>query len=198
MDRREFVGTLTASAAALALSGLEGCSSTWVDTALKDLPVIINIATTVATIVADALSGGVIPSAVAAAIQTAAQAAQAALTLVQQLIAQYQANPSASIVQKIQTALQTVQTNLQAILAAAHVDSPALQATIAGLIALALSVVTALEGILPAPAPSPKPTPAPAIKTTVAYGAKIPSAGQIRSQANAILAQNGYSRYALK
>ena len=195
MNRREFVGTLSAGAAALALSGasleLEGCNTTWVQTALNDLPVIINIATTVATIVADALSGGVIPAEIASVIQAAAQAAQAALTVIQQLIAQYQANPSATIIQKIQAALQTVQTNLQAILNAAHITNPALQATIAGIIGLALSVVVAIESILPTSGPTPA-------KTVSVNAPSVPSAGQIRSQANAILAQTGYSKYALK
>lgn len=196
MKRREFIGTLTAGAATLALGGfsleMEGCSTSWITTALNDLPVIVNIATTVAMIVADALGGSVISPAVAAIIQTAAQAVSTGLVVVQQLIAQYQANPSASIIQKIDAALTDVQANLQSILSAAHIDNPALQATIAGIIGLALTVVGAIISILPAPAP-------------VAGGAKVArvpmkplSPSQIKERANSILNHNGYGNYDLK
>jgi len=198
LSRRGFIGHLGTGAAVLALAGgsieLEGCSTSWISVALKDLPVIVNIATTVATIVADALSGGVLSPAIAAIIQTAATAVNATLTVVSQLVSQYEANPTASIVTKIQDALMTVQSNLQAILNAAHIDNAALQATITGIIGLALSVVSALISILPV-----APTPAPAAAKTVVIGApKIPSAGKLKSQANAILVANGYSQYQLK
>lgn len=192
LSRRGFIGHLGTGSAVLALAGgsveLAGCSTSWIDVALKDLPVIVSIATTVATIVADALSGGVLSPAIAAIIQTAATAVSAALSVVSQLVTQYEANPSASIVTKIQDALATVQANLQSILNAAHIDNPALQATITGIIGLALSVVSALISILPAPAP----VSAKAAKTMTVGAAKIPSASQLRSQANAILAANGY------
>lgn len=195
--RRSFIGTLSAAAADLALAGgsleLEGCSTSWISVALKDLPVVVTIATTVATIVANALSGGVLSPAIAAIISTAATAVNAALTVVSQLVAQYQANPSASVITKIQDALATVQSNLQAILNAAHIDNAALQATITGIIGLALSVVSALISILPAPAPV-----AGAAKTMVVGAPKIPSASQLKSQTNAILAANGYAQYELK
>lgn len=198
LSRRGFIGTLSTAGAALALAGgsleLEGCSTTWISVALKDLPVIVNIATTVATIVADALSGGVLSPAIAAIIQTAATAVNAALSVVSQLVAQYQANPSASVITKIQEALATVQSNLQAILNASHIDNPALQATITGIIGLALSVVSALISILPAPAPAS----AKGAKTMVVGAPKIPSASQLKSQTNAILAANGYQQYELK
>jgi hypothetical protein len=198
LSRRGFIGHLGTGAAVLALAGtsieLEGCSTSWISVALKDLPVIVNIATTVATIVADALSGGVLSPAIAAIIQTAATAVNATLTVVSQLVAQYQANPNASIITKIQDALATVQSNLQTILNAAHIDNPALQATIAGIIGLALSVVSALLSILPAPTP----VSAKAAKTIVVGAPKIPSASALKSQANAILAANGYAQYELK
>jgi hypothetical protein len=197
LGRRKFMGDLTLATVGIASLGtgfvLEGCTTSWIDVALKDLPVIVNIATTVATIVADALSGGVLTPAIAAIISTAATAVNAALTVVSQLVATYQANPSASIITKIQEALTTVQSNLQAILNAAHIDNPALQATITGIIGLALSVVSALISILPAPA-----LPASASRTTVLHAAKLPSAGQLKSQANSILAANGYAQYELK
>jgi hypothetical protein len=197
LTRREFgyriggIGTLAAaSSLGFVTFELEGCApASWIDVAIKDLPIVINIATTVATIVADALGGGVLSPAIAAAIQAAAKAAQVALALVQQLVADYQANPSASIIQKIETALTDVQSQLNAILDAAHIDNAALRATISGIIGLALTVVAALISILP----QPKPVPAGAKVSRVPIKPMSPK--QIRNSCNAILSANGYQRY---
>ena len=194
MNRREFVkyASLT-GVGTLALSSgfmLEGCSTSWITTALNDLPVVVNIATTIATIVADALGGGVIPAAVAAIIKTAATAVQTGLALVQQLIADYQANPSQTIIAKILTTLQDVQSQLTQILQAAHIDNAALQATIAGAIGLAITVVTAIMSLLP------NVTPAGAMRAPRA-AIKPLTPAQIKAQFDSILTQNGYGKYDL-
>jgi hypothetical protein len=192
-NRREFIGHLTAGTLMATLSSgfmLEGCSTSWVTTALNDLPVIVNIATTIATIVADALGGGIISPAVAAIIKTAAGAVQAGLALAQQLISDYNANPSASIIAKIKQALVDVQAQLTNILQAAHIDNAALQATIAGAIGLAITVVTAIMSLLPAVTTGGAMTaPRAAIKPLT------PS--QIKAQFDSILTENGYGKYAL-
>jgi hypothetical protein len=193
-NRREFIGHLTAGTLTLAAlsSGfvLEGCSTSWVTTALNDLPVIVNIATTIATIVADALGGNIISPAIAAIIKTAATAVQTGLALAQQLINDYNAAPSASIIAKIKQTLVDVQAQLTQILQAAHIDNAALQATIAGAIGLAITVVTAIMSLLPA--------------VTTGGAMRAPRAAiqpltppQIKAQFDAILTENGYGRYSL-
>jgi len=192
MDRRDFIHKTTIGTLSLAsiTSGfmLEGCSTSWITTALNDLPVIVKIATTIATIVADALGGGIISLAIAAAIQTAATAVQTGLALVQQLVKDYQAAPNASIIAKIQTALTDVQANLTAILSAAHIDNVALQAVISGAVGLAITVVTALMSLLPSTTTSGAlRAPRAAIKPLTAQ--------QITAQMNGILVRDGYGKY---
>jgi hypothetical protein len=195
-SRRKFI--LTSAAAGALLGGgvvtLEGCSVDWITTAIADLPTIINIATTVLEIVADALGQSALSPAIAAIINTAATAAKATLVLVQALVQNYQSNPSASVLAQIKADLLTVQSQLGSILAAAHIDNPALQAAITTGVALAIGTVDLILSLLPSSNiagafQAQK-------KAQQGWITKPYEATNITNQFNAFLTDNGYGKYA--
>jgi hypothetical protein len=196
MNRREFTGHLVAGAALVAVgASIEGCAvPSWVNTAISDLPTILNIATTVATIVADAATGGALTPAIAAIIATATAAVNVAIPVIQKMIADYQANPTAGIIDNIKTALLDVQNQLGQILTAAHVVNATLRAVITTSMGLAIGVITAILSLLPAPA-----VVAGALKAQAAAQSgwvKNPtSPTTINAQLNAFLQANGYGKF---
>jgi hypothetical protein len=188
---------------------LSGCSTSWISTALADLPVITQVALNIASIVAAAQGKGQTSPAVTGEVQSIANQVQSDLTLVQSLISSYQSASAAAkpgIVQKIAAALAGVQSNLNAILTAVHVNDAALQATITAAVGVAVSTVASIAALLPAapvpaaastaPASSASATSARAAKSTPAL--KPPSASQLKREFNAIFASNGFPQAEIK
>jgi len=169
-----------------------GCSTSWINTALQDLPVLVQIATSILQIVSAAQGNGTLDPATATSITTISNQVKSDLTLIQSLVTQYQASPSPTLLGQIDSALTAVQGNLNAILTAFHVSNSALQTTITTSIGLALTVVVAIQSLVPLP-----PSPAPAARV-----ARVPikpmGAAQIKSTYNGILAQHGFSAYAIQ
>lgn len=157
LTRRAILKGAAVGGAVVVVGGvsLEGCNaSAWLQTAINDLPLILQIATSIISIVG-AVGGAADPSAVALA-QKAADEAKADLTLVQTLLASYNAAPNKNtVLQQVDAALLTVQTSLSSIEGALHVSNPAVQATISAAISAALVIVVALQTIIPAPTPAP-------------------------------------------
>ena len=198
--RREFVGHLTAGAAAATiLAGstltMEGCNTDWIATAINDLPTIVDVVTTVATIVADALSGGAITPAVAAVIATAAKAAEVALNLVKQLVSDYEANPSASTLEKIKTALLDVQSQIGQILDASHIFNIALRAIISTGLGVAITVLTQIMSLIPASTTAAKAVQMAQVKKTAI---KPWNKNEIVTNFNNFATDNGYGKYVIK
>lgn len=152
MNRRQLlkVGT-AASAVALITPGVlltTGCDTSWIATAVDDIPTISNVIGSVLAIVA--LGNPSLSPDVAAAINFGLSAASAALVTVQALITGYKTSKDATVLAKIDAALTDVQTNLASVLSAAHIKDAALQATIATGISLAISVVSTIQLLIPA------------------------------------------------
>ncbi len=179
---------------------LAGCSTSWINAALADLPVITEVAVNIANLVAAGQSDNpnatsAANSAAAAEVQTIANQVKSDLTLVQSLVTSYQSAAAAqkpAVVQKISAALADVQTNLNSILAAVHVKDAALQATITAAVGVAVTTIVSIESLLPQPAP----TSASAVRVSAAV--KPPSASQLKKQFNAIFAANGFPQVRLK
>lgn len=165
---------------------LEGCNaSQWLQTAINDLPLILQIATSIISIVG-AVGGAADPGALALA-QKAADQAKVDLTLVQTLLAGYNASPSKNgVLQQVDAALLDVQANLSGIEGALHISDPTKQATISAAISAALVIVVALQTIIPAPTPAP-----------VARKALSTSHDAIRVGYNVALAAAGGSRFGI-
>lgn len=152
LQRRDFLIAGSAGVAASTL-GLSGCSaSSWITIAINDLPTILQIVTTIISIVG-AASGSADAGAVTVATNAANQAL-ADLKEVELLIQGYQTAPSASVLAKIDAGLMDVQTNLAGLLTAFHISNPVLQATLAAAIGSALTILVALQALIPAPATS--------------------------------------------
>jgi hypothetical protein len=178
---------------------LAGCSTSWINVALADLPVITEVAVNIASLVAADPNGSAsgANSAAAAEVQTIANQVKSDLALVQSLVSSYQSATAAqkpAVVQKISAALADVQTNLNAILTAVHVNDAALQATITAAVGVAVTTVASIESLLPA---SPAPVSAPAT-AKASSGSRPPSAKQLKKQFNAIFAANGFPQAQLK
>ncbi len=188
MNRRNFLATAGVGTVAVGAAGIEGCNaSAWLQTAINDLPLILQIATSIISIVG-AVGGASDPAALALA-QKAADQAKTDLTLVQTLLAGYNASPSKNgVLQQIDTALLDVQTNLSGIEGALHISNPASQAAISAAISAALVIVVALQTIIPAP------TPAPASRKALSAAN---SGNSIRVGYNVALAAAGASKYGI-
>lgn len=168
-----------------------GCSTSWIKTALADLPVIVQVAESIAQIVAVAQSKGQVPPQVSNEIQSISAQVKNDLTLVESLVADYQSSTAAtkpSIAQKLNAALGDLQTNLAAILTAVHVNDAALQATITGAVGIAISTVTAIESLVPAPAGTIR----------ASKPVSLPSAKQLKGEFNAVFAAHGFGAYAVR
>jgi hypothetical protein len=172
-----------------------GCSfGSFVNIALQDLPVLVQIVTNILSIVAVAQGNGGISTSEAAQIKSIATQVKTDLTLVQTLVAQYQAADATSkpgIASEIDNALTAVTNNLNAILNAAHISNPTLQATITGAVTLALTTVLAIQSLVPAP-----------VIVQATKTARVPvrpaDAATLKRQWNAIAQSNGYGAYTIK
>jgi hypothetical protein len=186
MNRRAFV--LSSGGAAALLAGdavfLYGCNYSWLTTAINDLPVLAQVATTIAQIV-----GG---SGAAAAVATIVQAITAGIALIQQLIKDYEAQPSTTTVQKIEAALLDLQQNLGSILTAIHVENAALRMAVTGAVGIAVAAVTEILSLLP---PN---TSAAAMAAQAKVAIKPRTASTIKTQVNGFLETNGYGKYVLQ
>jgi hypothetical protein len=155
MGQRIAKGTLAfVLAAALVISG---CSAAWLQTAINDVPVVIQIVTSILQLVAAAQGKGADPTMLQQVANIGAEA-QKDLQLVQSLIQQYQAAAATAkpgIMAQIDTALTTAQTNLNQILVVFHIDNPQLQATIAGSLGLALATLMEVQSLIPPPPNAP-------------------------------------------
>jgi len=194
MGKEQRMKRLSNALLACALAGcltLQGCSTSWVDTAVKDLPIVLNIVTDVLSVVSVAQGHGSISPGEAAAIQAVAAQATLDLQLIQQLIVSYNDNPTATTLEKIQAAITDAQNNLQAILTAAHIKDPGTQATVTAAVGLALTTLLAIESLLP--------TQQAASARFARRGApKLPKPAELKKHFNQIMRDGGYSQLQIK
>jgi len=177
---------------AIALSAamvVTACNTSWISTALADLPVLVQIAENIAAIVAAAQGQAGNPQ-VAAQIQAVADTAKTGLQTIQALVNSYNAAPSAqkaTILGRIDTGLTAVQANLQQILSSARLLNPQLQATITGIVTLAEGTLLAIQTLVPAAKAGPK-----------AAQLQPPSPAALKASYNAIVLQGGLARYEIR
>lgn len=149
LSRRQFVATGSVGLAAGAV-GMEGCNpNAWLALALNDLPVIIQIITSILSIVS-AATGSSTAAAVALA-NTAAGKAKDAINEAIAFLKQYQANKTNTLLGNVDDALTTAQSQLGAILSILGINNPVLQATLAAAIGSALTIIVAVQTLVPAP-----------------------------------------------
>jgi hypothetical protein len=183
---------------ALALSAalfVNACSSTWIQIALRDLPVLVQIATSIAGIIAAAEGRGQLDPRTSSQIKQTAAQVQTDLSLLKSLVDSYNvaaASAKPAIQTQIDAALTAVQENLSSILSAAHINNAALQATIAASVGLAISTVLAIQSLLPAPATAN----AARAKLSVNPGRPM-NPKQLKTAFNDIVTSGGYAEFAI-
>lgn len=157
MNRREWLSTggkaALVSAAAVSAVGMEGCNAEqWIQTALADLPTIVQIVTSILSI-ASAAQGGV-PASVLAQVNAYSTEAKNALTTADSVIQSYkaaQASARPGLLGQIDSALVAAQTNLSNILSVFQVTDQTMQATVAAAVGSAITVILAIQALVPAP-----------------------------------------------
>lgn len=173
-----------------------GCSAAWIQTALNDLPILVQIAQSILGIVSAAQGKGQIDPAMATQVQTITGQVKDSLVLLQNLVNSYQsasASARSGILSQIDSALTAVQGNLNAIMSAFHINNPALQATISTAVGLSLSVLLAIQSLVPPP-PSPTPVAMAVRRTPV----KPMSPKQVKAAFNQCLTVNGFPEFAIQ
>ena len=136
---------------------VSACNLNWINIAIADIPVVLQIVTSVLSIVAIAQGKGQADPNMVAEVQTIAAQAKADLTTAQNLINDYQKASAADkpgILGKIDAALSTAQKDLEGILTTFHVKDTATQTAVAAGIGVALTTVAAIYSLLPPPPPS--------------------------------------------
>lgn len=200
-NRRKFMSGVCAATAIAAVPAISGCTvPSWINTAENDLPTIENIAASILSIVA--LGNPALTPAILAGIQLGVSGVQAGLKTVEALIADYKVAPGTSVIIKIDAALTDVQTNLSAILAAAHIDDAALQATISAGVSLAILVVQGIQALVPAASASNMMTSLSGkgqhvqrvqVKAQMKVPVKIPTSAEIKAYYNLVATASGYA-----
>lgn len=188
LNRRKFMSTVCliggGSLTAAQIAMLTGCSTSWIDTAIADLPVVENIAQTVVGIIAIPDPG--LDPAIALLIKVAATGASVGLDDLKTLITDYNANPSDSLLGKIRAGIADVQKNFSSIVAQiSAVSSSKLVAVLSQAGSLSLSVLSAILALLP-------PTMAVA-RTTARPKVQLLTASEIKRNFNSVAKANGYA-----
>ena len=191
---------LSKGALAVILSSMlvvNGCwvKSQWIQTAINDLPTLIQIITSLISIAGAAQGKGQVDPAMAAQIQTVGVQVQSDLQLLQNLVNTYQAADAAAkpgLLNKIDTGLATVQTNLTGLLAAFHVNNTALQATITASLSLAMTTILAIQSLVP-----PPPAATAARRAISASPVKPMSSHDLKAAFNGVVNSNGYGQFAI-
>jgi hypothetical protein len=147
INRRDWIKTAAvAPLAAGSIIAMEGCSAkAWMDVALADLPTILKIVTAILQ-----MAGKATPANLALINKLGADVSKD-LQLAETLIAEYKSAPAADLLQRIDVALNTAEANLSAILTEFHVMNPVLQATVSAALGSAITIVLAIEALLPKP-----------------------------------------------
>lgn len=156
------------------------CNANWIQVAIADLPVLVQMALNITTL-ASALKTGQAPDAAqTAAIQHISEEAQRDLALLQTLYDQYEANPSTGTQQKIEEVIALTSTNLPALLQAAHIKDPELNARVGAAVGLILNTVRSFALLIPHPV-----VPAvAAMKAQVGAKVKIANASELKKSWN--------------
>lgn len=185
MIRRRIWTPFVAIALSVAMI-VTACNTSWISTALADLPVLVQIAENIAAIVA-AAQGQAGNTQTSAEIQAVAGTAKTGLLAIQALVNSYNSAPAAqraTILGQIDTGLTAVQANLQQILSAARILNPQLQATITGIVTLAEGTLLAIQTLVPAAKAGSK-----------AARVQPPSPDALKASYNAIVLQGDLAGY---
>ena len=163
----------------VATMALTGCwfNPAWIQDALNDLPVLIQMAEAILQIVSVTKTGSPASVGDIAAINQIGTVATQGLTAIQNLYKSYQSANSTTTIADIQAAGAALVANLQSLLQAAQIKDPVLLARVTSAVNLIVSTVNTIIGLLPASTSSAD------MKTAKqkAASAPIPKAADLRA-----------------
>lgn len=208
LTRRNFMSgsavSLVASASAGSFLTLSttGCSTSWINTAVADIPTAIAIAQSISAIVTLATGNALITPAAAALIDTAAGVVKSGLLTLQDAINVYQSDKSTTNLGKVTDTLNQLLVDLPNILPTLTFVDQATKVSITTGITLLISVLSAIQVLVPAQianAGARKASPRLASTQALLSGkVVIPSKDQIKSQFNSVVALNGYPQVVIQ
>ena len=126
-----------------------GCTAEWLNVALADLPVILQMALNIGNLTRTLQTGQQLSPAEIAAIQNISDEASRDLNLLKSLYDDYKTNPNDSTVEKIETTIAEINQNLPALLASAHIKDLGLSASISAAVTLILNTVNSFATLIP-------------------------------------------------
>jgi hypothetical protein len=196
MNRRAFLGGSTAVVASPFLLATVGCpAKNWMDNAEADAQTATVILTSVLGVVAVAEANNQITAAIAGKIRQAAQIVQTTLNELVTLIHDYKTSPSDTVLGKIGDTLNQLASQLPSVLDGILIENAQARTAITSGLALLISIVAALQIIVPAiqNASAGPQARARVAKPTVKGGnVVLPSRDAVVSLYNSVLVQNGY------
>lgn len=201
MDRRRFFGMAAAGymISAIPILGIAGCSTAWIAVAEKDAPIVVSIAETVVSVVATLTGSAVLTPAAVAIIQEAAAAFQAGMQTLSDAIAAYKASPDQTALGKIVAAINAVEQDAPAVIKAIAQAPGGLISVITSAIGIAVSLISAIESLLPTTATfTGNAVSVPPAKRMAVNGVKLPDAQTMKSNFNAVLSVYGYGQFMVK
>jgi hypothetical protein len=202
MNRRTFFKASATGAAVVTLTPTAllttGCSTAWITTVLNDLPEVVNIANSIVSIVALAQGNGSLATSAAVEITTAANAAKASLQTMQDAANAYNADKSQGNLNALIAATQAVQNDLNKL--ASSLPSGVLpqdvQVSIVAGLGLAISIMSAIQAIIPGAAPAT--VTALAVEAVSQGKVSVPNADTIRYAYNCTLRLHGFNAQTIK
>lgn len=192
VNRRKFMGLAVAGTAALAVVptlGIEGCSTSWIAVAEKDLPVVVNIAEVVAGIVTSLTGTAALSPVILAAIQEASNVFSAAMQALQDAIAAYQAAPSSTTLGKVVSAIDAVEADAPKVIQSIAQAPGNIVSIVTSAIGTAITLLSAIESLIPSAAPAT----VAAKRVQITTKAKLPDSQTVKSNFNAVLVRYGYA-----
>lgn len=189
LTRRALIAKGAAASVVLGTAGsLVACNvKEWIAIALKDLPVVLQIAQSIIAMIG--ASAGSVDLGISQQAHQAADQAKRGLETALALIQSYEANPQPGLLGQIDSALLAAQANLGSVLTVFHISNPVLQATVAAAIGSAITVVVAIQALVPPP-------PA-ASAARMKLSAPKDQSAAIRTAFNEIVAASGGPQYAI-
>lgn len=204
MERRTFLKTGAVGSALLVVGGgapallVTGCSTNWIQTIENDIPEIVNIITSIISVISVAEGNSTLPAAAGQVIQTAVAVAQQSLSALQDAVNAYKANESQGNLNAVIAALNAAQADVQKVVGALPAGSvaPAVITVIVAGIGTAVTILSAIQVLIPGAAPAP--VTAAATKAAKKEKIVVPNAAAIRTGFDAVLRLHGFAAQAAK
>jgi hypothetical protein len=151
-----------------------GCSASWINVALNDLPVLTEMALNIDSIVGALQSGQQVDPSDAAAIQNLSAEASKDLQLLQAAYNQYKSTPTPTLLAKINASAAALTTNLPALLTASHIKDSVLATRVSAAVELIVSTVETFAALIPNSSTTAR----------AAKNLKVPNAKELRDRWN--------------